>query len=1054
MAALLITSTLLLAESYDIINALPYRYIGPDGNRIIAVIGEPGNPKVIYAGAASGGIFKSTDGGIYWDPIFDDQDVSSVNALAMAPSDPNVIWAGTGETFIRSNISLGNGIYKSTDAGKTWKHMGLRETGRISRIVIHPTNPDIVLAAAMGHCYGPQQERGVFRTTDGGETWERTLFVDEDTGASDLAMDPSNPRNLVAGMWPLTIKTYLRTSGGPGGGLFKSTDSGATWKRLEKGLPEPPTGKIAVAYAPSNPDRVYALIENEAFAFKGVLWSSDDGGDSWNLVSYDTQYHERAHYYSRLGVAVDNDDEVWFVATRAWRTQDGGKTAVMVPQMGGDNHDIWFDPEIPDRIIVGNDGGVALSINRGETWHRPELPTGQMYHVAVDDRIPYFVYGNRQDGPSTRGPSNSLSREIAVGMWHAVGGGESGFSYPLPSDNNIVWSASYDGVLTRYDLRTGHARTVDVWPDDPMGWGPAELKYRFNWTFPILISPHHQERVYVGSQVIHVTEDQGHSWKVISPDLTLNTKETQTGSGGLTEDNIGVDFGNTLFALAESPLQEGVIWAGSNDGLVHVTRDGGQEWTNVTKNIPDLPEWGTISNIEPSRFDLGTAYISVDFHQMNNRDPYAYKTTDFGRTWHSVVGDIPKSVLSYVHVIREDPERKGLLYLGTENALFVSVNDGENWIHLRSNMPPAPVHWLTIQEHFSDLVVATYGRGFYILDDITPLRELDSRVLASDVHLFEPRPAYRFQNVSLPGYGGGERSEATGQNPPYGASITYYLKEEPKGHVHVTILDDTGEEIRFMEGTTKKGINRVYWDLRHGRAVNAKVRTPPLGHPGVEYGPEMLRYGAKGWRPIITFGNKSGLGAAGPRVVPGTFTVKLEVGGKTLSTSLEVRKDPNTTGTVDDIRKQVALALEIQDTISETAKMINGIEWLRKQIDDMEQMHRGNREIPHILEAASELDQKAIEVEKNFYQLTLTGATNDNLRGPTMFYSKLHILSRGLQRGDFPPTTQQVEVHELYKEMLGEYQGMYDNLMQNELPVFNDLLRENDLQHITIPRNQ
>jgi photosystem II stability/assembly factor-like uncharacterized protein len=759
---------------------LVYRHIGPQGNRVSAVAGVAGDPLVYYVGAASGGIFKTEDSGTTWKPIFDDQPVSSIGSLAVTPSQPNIVWAGTGETALRSNNSIGNGIYKSIDGGKTWTHMGLENTGRIGRIAIHPKNPDVLFAAAMGHCYGPQPERGVFRTTDGGETWEKVLFVDENTGAADVVMDPNNPEILFAGTWQVITKTWGRESGGPGSGIYRSTDGGTTWKHLTgHGLPTTPLGKIGLAIAPSNSDRVYALIETgDGVPWKGVettagqLWGSEDGGENWKLVSRDRALAGRANYYTRCLVSPDDEDEVFFIAAMLSVSLDGGLTSKRIAQeLHGDHHDMWIDPLDGDRIIESNDGGIGISVNRAKTWRQINLPIAQMYHVAVDNRIPYFVYGNRQDGPSQRGPSNSLLRggEIPRGMWHGVAGAESGFAIPDPVDNNIVWSGGYPGgPLDRFDLRTGHARAVDVWPNNLWGTPAADLEYRFQWTFPIAISPHDHNRVYVGSQYLHQTTNGGHSWETISPDLSLNDKEMQQISGGLNPENASIEYANVVFAIAESPLEDGVIWAGTNDGLVQVTRDGGANWTNVTANIPDLPPLGTVSNIEPSRYDAGTTYITVDFHQMNNRDPYVYKTTDYGKTWKSVSSDIPRSVFSYAHCVREDPVRKGLLYLGTENALYVSFNDGGNWHPLQTNLPHAPVHWLTIQDHFNDLVVGTYGRGFWILDDVTPLQQLTSGVMELDVHLFAPRPAYRFHFVTSPM---SQRADtAVGKNPPYGAS--------------------------------------------------------------------------------------------------------------------------------------------------------------------------------------------------------------------------------------------------------------------------------------------
>jgi len=1032
----------------DIYKSLQYRYIGPVGNRVIAVVGEPGNPNIYYCGAASGGVFKTTDGGIHWNPISDSLKVSSIGSLAIAPSDRNVVWAGTGETFIRSNISIGNGIYKSTDAGKTWMHMGLGRTGRIGRIVIDPRDPNIVFAATLGHCYGPQQERGIYRTMDGGKTWERVLFVDENTGCSDIAMDPNNPRILLAGMWQIEMKTWVRKSGGPGSGLFMSRDGGTSWKKLTGSkLPRPPLGKIGVAIAPSNSERMYVLIETPQFEFKGVLWRSDDGGRSWKLISHDQEYTQRPHYYTRCVVSPVDEDEVYFLAHGVFKSTDGGKTATRVPEIGGDDHDMWIDPMDPHRMAVGNDFTAGISVNHGKTWHRPALPIAQMYHVEVDNRIPYNVYGNRQDGPSAMGPSNSRSgRTIPTGLWHEVGGFECGFTKVDPVDNNIVWSAGYDGFLTRYDLRTGYSRNVTVWPDEPMGWPPTDLKYRWNWTFPIEISPHDHNRIYVGSQFVHATIDGGHTWKVISPDLTTNDKRRQVTSGGLTIDNIGVDFGCTLFAIAESPLQEGLIWAGSNDGQVHVTQDGGKNWINVTKNIPKLPEWGTISNIAPSRYDAGSCYITVDFHQMNNRDPYVFKTTDYGKKWKLISEDIPRSMLSYAHCVYEDPIRQGMLYLGTENAVYFTYDDGKNWFSLQNNLPHAPVHWLLVQEHFSDLVIGTYGRGFWILDDITPLREINDDIIESDIHLFKPRPAYRFQEIHSTM---STRTDADGKNPPYGASIHYYFKTAPRDSITLTILDESGQNIRQIKKfSKKKGINRVWWDLRHDRATEPKLRTSPLGHPGEGHGPERLRYGTKGWRTLVTWGQK---GFIGPRVAPGTYSVKLTLGEKTVTQTLDVRKDPNTKSTIEDIRQQVDLAIKIRDDLSAIAKMVNQLEWIRRQIDNLIPMLKEDSTLKTYITHAQELDKECIEIEKNFFQLTLTGTGADDLRGSTMLYSKLMSLANGVQTGDFPPTTQQLEVYAMHHEKLEKYKDQLNRLLKNDITKFNKTLFENNLFNIVVP---
>lgn len=1028
----------------EIFKSLKYRHIGPMGNRVSAVVGIPGNPHVYYAGAASGGIWMTKDGGIRWQPIFDEQDVQSIGALAVSHSDHNVIWAGTGEAFIRSNISIGNGIYKSTDGGKNWTHTGLEKTGRIARILIDPNDPDIVFAAAMGHCYGPQQERGVFRTMDGGKTWEKVLFVDENTGCSDLAMDPQNPRILFAGMWQLVIHTWGRKSGGPGSGLYRSSDGGTTWKKLQGyGLPKSPLGKIALAIAPSEPSRVYALIETgDGVPWEGqntstgVLWRSEDGGDSWELINYDHNLTQRPHYYSRCAVSPEDPDEVYFCAVRFQKSLDGGETVRRAPMMGGDNHDIWIDPANGDRMVVGNDQYISISTNRGKSWRGHGLPIAQMYHVAVDNQIPYYVYGNRQDGPSTRGPSNSLYGRmgIPISEWHSCGGAESGFAIPDPVDNNIVWSGNYQGSLDRYDERSRTARTVDVWPDYAMGTPAALLKYRFQWTFPIAISPHDHNKVYVGSQHVHMTTNGGQSWQVISPDLSTNDKSRQQSSGGLTPDNASVEYACLIFALAESPLEEGVIWAGTNDGLMHVTRNGGENWTNVTGNIPDLPEWGTVSNIEPSRYHAGTCYITVDFHQVNIRDPYVYKTNDYGQTWESISSDIPKSVFSYAHCVREDPKREGLLYVGTENAIYVSFDDGKNWIPLQTNLPHAPVHWMVVQEHFNDLVVATYGRGFWIMDDITPLQQMTPEVLDSKIHLFNPRPAYRFRSRSTPMANMLEPS--VGQNPLYGAFINYYLKEKPKDKIKIEIMDAQGETIHTLTASNNVGINRMVWNLRYNPSERIKLRTKPKYADWVEIG-------KSGWRPYVSWGGPFSLFAA-----PGNYTVKLVSGGQEFTQELEIRRDPNAPGSEEGIRKQLEMLKELQENSNDVANMVNQIEWIRKQIYDLQEMIKEKKEVEDVDKAAKELDEKLIAVEENLIQMKLTGGSQDILRWPMKLYDKISMLAGSITSADFPPTDQSHEVHAMYKEQIATYQEKLKKVLEKEVAEFNKILEENDLEGI------
>ena len=1033
-------STYAQQTNKDILGPLRFRHIGPMGNRLTSVAGIPGQPNIYYVGAASGGIWKTIDGGIHWQPVFDDHPVSSIGALAIAPSNPDIVWAGTGEPWIRSHISVGEGIYKSIDAGKTWKLMGLEKTGRISRVVVDPKNADIVLVGALGHAYGPQQERGVFRTTDGGKTWQRVLFTDENSGCAHLEMDPNNPKVLFAGMWPLVIRTWGRESGGPGSGLFKSTDGGVTWKRLSgNGLPTRTTGKVVPAIAPNNSKRIYALIEtgdgvplNGQETDRGKLWRSDDGGDTWRLISYDRNLGGRTHYYFRMTVAPDNANETYYLTAGFARSTDGGETARMMQgptSPGGDNHDIWIDPTNANRIAVANDGGVSISTTRGATWHRIQLPIAQMYHVTVDNRIPYYVYGNEQDDPSYRGPSRMIgSNSIPRSAWHAVGGGESGWATPDPVDPNIIWSSasgsgSVGGIVERYDLRNGQARRVEVWPDQTNGSPAADLKYRFVWTFPLTISPHDHKKLYVGSQYVHQTTDDGQSWQLISPDLTTNDKSKQGFSGGLTGDNIGVEYFSTIFAIAESPKEKGLIWVGTNDGLVQLTRDGGKTWSNVTKNIPDLPPWGTVSNIEPSRYDAGTAYLTVDFHQVNNRDPFIYKTKDYGKTWQAITNGIPRSMLSYAHCVREDPVRPGLLYVGTENGLYVSFNDGDNWEPLQSNLPRAPVYWMVVQEHFNDLVVGTYGRGFWILDDLTPIQQMNQTVRDSSAHLFPPRPTYRFRPGIVPVNMSDDPS--AGQNPPYGAAINYYLKSVPSGDVRITITDQR-RVVRRLTGTKNVGINRVTWDLEGERTMEVRMRTSPA------YAPE-IKPGLDGTR----------LAPGAPRmsvlVRPGTYTVKLTVGGQDLTQQLIVKKDPNSGGTENDIFAQTAMLDDLWIDLDYASRMVNQIEFIRSQFSQLATAPAA------VKSAADALDKKLIEIEEKLIQRKLTGQGQDTVRWPPKLLSKLNYLASGLASSDFGPTKQQREVHFLFKGQIAQLRQQLAEVLSKDLTAFDKLLVDNNV---------
>lgn len=1021
----------------EIFKALNFRFVGPEGNRTIAIAGVSGDPMTNYIGAASGGLWKTMDGGLNWEPVFDNQDVSSIGAIAITPGNKDVVWVGTGETFlIRPAHAMGDGIYKSNNGGKTWEHMGLEKTGRIGRIVIHPTNPDILYVAALGHTYAPQQDKGVYKTTDGGKSWKRILFVDETTGAADIALDPKDPNRLLASMWSVQINTWGLNSGGPGGGVYRSLDGGDHWEPLSKqGLPggiKNPVGKTAVAISRSQPNIVYALFEIDSPA----LYRSEDFGNTWTLQTRDHDIAERAPYYTRMAISPNNPDEVYFASVRFMTSTDGGKTLKRSPA-GGDNHDIWLDPTNADRMMVAHDGGASITLNHGKSYQRIVLPIAQMYHAAVDDQIPYNIYGNRQDGYSYKGPSNSLQGYIPVGLWSGVGGCESGFAQPDPFDNNIVWSGCYDGGLARFDARTGHARDVRVWPEAGYGWEPGALKYRWHWNFPLAFSPHTPHRVYVGSQFVHKTDDDGQTWQVISPDLTLNDKTHQKNSGGIATDNLMTFDGATLFSISESRLEPGLIWTGSNDGQIHLTRNGGETWTNVTPNIPNLPAWGTIANIEPSRFNAGTVYLTVDLHQMGDFKPYAYKSTDYGQTWQLISGAVPKSVHSFAHVIREDPKREGMLYLGVDNGLYVSTNDGAHWMPLRNNLPPAPVYWLEIQERFDDLVVGTYGRGYYILDNLSPLREYDIDARDKPAHLFSMRPAYRFQEKQSIKTDG--PSFNSGRNPAYGAEINYFLQDSTALPVEIQILNGAGELVRSLEGSKNKGVNRVMWDLRYAPTYKPKLQTTPPGRPWVQMNGE-------GWRPLVTWDLDLMRGQYGPRVVPDAYTVKLIIGDSEYVRQVDVLKDPSSIGSLSEIKQQVAFSLELRDAMNLAVTLINELESIKAELAAINpQLTRSSDR-----KKAGELLRIAEGISGTLYDIHLTGAREDAFRSPMKLYGRLSALASDITGNgvDYKPTDAQQEVFDLFDERLKGAQRRFTRFLEVDLKSFNSILKKSEISQM------
>jgi photosystem II stability/assembly factor-like uncharacterized protein len=1032
------------------LQGLAWRNIGPHrGGRVVAVAGVTSQPYVYYFGGTGGGVWKTTDGGIRWLNVSDGQlGTGSVGAVAVAESDPNVVYVGMGEACIRGNLSEGDGVYKSTDAGKTWKHVGLRDTRIVGQVRVHPQNPDLVYVAALGHVFGPNAERGVFRSKDGGARWERVLFVDDKTGAVDLAMDPSNPRVLYASFWQAVRRPWTMESGGPGSGLYKSTDGGDTWTRLaDENLPRKSVwGRIGVAVSPANPNRVWAIIEAE----DGGVFRSDDAGQTWRKTNDERRLRQRAWYYTHIYADPKNPESLYVLNTGFYRSLDGGKTFTGIPVPHGDNHNLWIARDDPKRMIESNDGGANVSFDGGVTWSSIyNQPTAQFYHVVTDTRFPYYVFGAQQDNSTMAIASRTAEGGIDRVHWYPVEGCESGYVAVDPTDPMVTYAGCYDGVIERYDHRTGQSRNVNVYPDNPMGWGAEGMKYRFQWTFPIVISPHDPKTVYAAGNVLFKTTNAGQTWTAISPDLTRNDPAKLGPSGGpITKDNTSVEYYCTIFAMAESPREKGLLWAGSDDGLVHVSRDGGAHWTNVTPK--DLPEWSMVSQIDPSPHDAGTMYLAVNRYKLDDNRPFVYVTRDYGQTWTKIVNGIPDG--SFVRVVREDPARKGLLYAGTERGVYFSLDDGAQWQPLQmawpgavvdkdkeplaGKLPVVPITDLVVKG--DDVVVSTQGRSFWILDDVSPLRQASRDVAAADAYLFRPGPAYRF-------FGGTRPSPLVGQNPPNGALVYYVLRAAPKANEEVTLelLDGSGTVLRKLSSKEDKdkaegpggGDEEDFGPPPAARTIPAKA--------GLNRFPWDLRIeDASRFKGMILWGGLT----RGPVVPPGTYQVRLTANGKSSTQPLEVRKDPRIASTDDEFRRQYDLLLKIRDKVSETHDAITRIRETRDQVKGVTDRAKGSKPIA---DAAEALDKKLTAVEEELYQ-TKNQSSQDPLNFPIRLNNKLAALAAVVATGETAPTDQSYAV---YEELTGKIDAQLAKLRQvidTDVPAFNALVREQNVPAVVI----
>jgi photosystem II stability/assembly factor-like uncharacterized protein len=1028
--------------------ALRWRLIGPHrGGRVVAVAGDPVDAQTFYFGSTGGGVWKTENGGTTWINVSDGFfRRASVGAIAVAESDPNVVFVGMGEATIRGNVSHGDGVYKSTDAGKTWQHVGLADTRQIAKIRIHPRNADLVYVAALGHAHGPNAERGVYRSKDGGKTWEQVLFKSERAGAIDLAMDPVNPRVLYAAFWEAIRTPYSLSSGGPDSGLFRSTDGGDTWTEItrNRGLPAGMVGKIGVAVSPAKRDRVWAIVEAEDSA----LFRSDDGGETWQRVSEFREILQRPWYYMHVFADPQDPETVWVLNLKTWKSTDGGHTFTSVDMPHVDEHDLWIDPKNPKRMIEGSDGGACITFTGGPPWSTLyNQATAEFYHVTADNQVPYRVYGSQQDNTAISIPSFSTNGAITQEDWYEPGGGESGYIAIHPDDPNIVYAGSYSGTLTRYDHRTHQYRDITVWPENPTGWGAESLKYRFNRTFPVALSPHDPTVLYTTGNHVFRSADEGQSWEVVSPDLTRNDPETLKPSGGpITKDNVSTENYATIFAFAESPVERGVLWAGSDDGLIHISRDNGQSWQDVTP--PALPVSAMISIIDASPHAAGAAYVAATGYKSDDFAPYLYKTDDYGQTWQAINDGNPAD--DFTRTIREDPARRGLLFAGTETGVYVSFDDGGHWDRLQTNLPVAPIHDLMVKG--SDLLAATHGRSLWILDDITPLREMTGDSLTSPAHLFTPRATYRFlsywgdgpipqrtyrragtmvvtyRDRTLPT---GELSEDlldAGTNPPGGVIVYYHLAEQPTGEIRLTILDEGGQTITSFSSksekapwlTTMPGLNRFVWDMRAADASEVK--------------------GAAFWAASTK----------GPRVAPGTYQVQLDVDGQSLTQRFTIEKDPRVAASVGDLTAQYELLKGIRDKLTQVHDAVNEIRDVREQLNAWEERSERQVSAQGLREAADALKSDLASIEDELIQVQAI-ANYDTLKHPIKLNNKIAALAGVVARSDAAPTQQAVQTFKELSERIDAQLGRLRSVVSDDLDDFNNQIRETGMAPISPP---
>ncbi|HZQ92797.1 MAG TPA: hypothetical protein VFA60_13460 [Terriglobales bacterium] len=1017
------------SKSTDPLENLKFRNLGPTvgGGRVTAVVGVPGKPNIYYAGAAAGGVFKSVDGGLSWKPIFEKYP-PSIGAIALAPSNPNLIWVGTGEANIRNDVVTGKGVYFSPDAGASWRFMGLGDAGQISSIVIHPADPNIVLVGVQGHAWGPNKDRGVFRTTDGGKTWTKTLFVDDSTGVAALVMDPNNPLVLFASTWQATRRPWMFDDGGPNSGVWRSTDGGVTWTRLTEGLPKV-MSRIGLAIAKSNSSHIYAL----GGAKKGRLWESKDNGDHWTEVSDRHVLAARPWYFSQVYVAPDREDRLYFLSFDILQSDDGGKNARNIGRgVHPDHHSLWIDPTQPERMIEGNDGGVYVTGDGGKTWRfLDNLPIEQFYMVAHDDDEPYLLCGGLQDNNGWCGPSNSLSRGgIPGSLWWTATGGDGEYVVPAPGKSNIIYADSQNGFISRFDKTNGRSISVRPYLHGVGSMAPADLKYRFNWTSPIGVDRKDANTVYLGANVLFKSTDAGAHWQPISPDLTRNDKTKQASSGGqILLDLSGAETYGTILSFSIAPTDANVIWVGTDDGLVQMTKDGGAHWTNVTPK--GAPEWARIQQIDVSPFSPESAYVAYDAHQLDNNKPYVYRTHDGGKTWTAIIKGLPDD--EPARVVRENPNRKGFLVLGTDTGLYFSMNDGDDWKPLKGNFPNVPVYDVKFHKDRHDLIVATHGRGLFVLDNIVPLEEQDKIAANTNLHVFTTLPARRWQNWNR----GGFNSSATppAPNPPPGVVVQYWLKSalettpemrrRRQTPVKITVTDAAGQKVRTFYGTANAGFNRVSWDMTYDGATRLDFQQQQESEFEAEFFPR-----------------------SGPPVVPGSFKITVSVGNDSQTTVAETRPDPRFNIPMEVFAAQTKAALELRDEVTALNTALNRLESMHTQLLAVQRfLSAGNEEggvaqasYQPVMQQARALDRKLRGFEEKIFNTELQQGGSDTLHYLDRFQQRLQGLMFSISgRYGVAPTELEQEEMATLRKQLESHLAEFNALLKGDVNDFNKL---------------